>query len=91
VAVTDDPGSARDAAEAADAIYATLPAYRRVLDLEGVATGADLLLAGSVGQIVDGIGAYVVAGVTELRLGIGSSDPTVVGATRDALAGLLAP
>jgi hypothetical protein len=37
-----------------------------------------------------GVGAYVEAGVTELRLGIGSSDPAIVGATRDALAGLLA-
>jgi F420-dependent oxidoreductase-like protein len=90
VALTDDPAAAHAAATAADELYATLPAYRRVLDLEGVATAADLLLAGSLDRIVDGVGAYVDAGVTELRLGIGSSDPRVVGATRDALAGLLA-
>ena len=90
VALTDDPAAVRAEAVAADELYAQLPAYRRVLDLEGVDSGADLLLAGSRDQIVDGIGAYVDAGVTELRLGIGSSDPLVVGATRDALAGLLA-
>jgi alkanesulfonate monooxygenase SsuD/methylene tetrahydromethanopterin reductase-like flavin-dependent oxidoreductase (luciferase family) len=90
VAVTDDPAAVHAEAVAADELYAQLPAYRRVLDLEGVASGADLLLAGSPERIVDGVGAYVDAGVTELRLGIGSSDPAVVGATRDALAGLLA-
>jgi hypothetical protein len=37
-----------------------------------------------------GVGAYVDAGVTELRPGIGTSDPRVVGAPRETLAGLLA-
>ena len=90
VAVTDDSAAVHAEAVVADELYDQLPAYRRVLDLEGVASGADLLLAGPLERIVDGIGAYVDAGVTELRLGIGSSDPVVVGATRDALAGLLA-
>jgi F420-dependent oxidoreductase-like protein len=90
VAVTDDPETARAAAERAGQLYATLPAYRRVLDLEGVGSGADLLLAGSIGRIVDGLGEYEAAGVTELRLCIGSGDDGVVGATRDALGALLA-
>jgi hypothetical protein len=90
VAVTGDPAAAHAASVEAGALYATLPSYRRVLDLEGVDSGADLLLAGSIGRIVDGLGEYVDAGVTELRLCIGSSDPGVVRATRDALAELLA-
>lgn len=89
VAVTDDPGRVRAEAAASDALYAALPSYRRVLDLEGVATGADLLLAGSVERIVDGLGDYVAAGATELRILIGSSDETVVGATRDGLESVL--
>jgi len=74
----------------ADALYGSLPSYRRVLDLEGVANGADLLLAGTIDRIVDGLGAYVEAGVTDLRLVIGSSDRTVVRRTKDALGELLA-
>jgi F420-dependent oxidoreductase-like protein len=88
VAVTDDPGSVRTEAAAADALYASLPSYRRVLDLEGVATGADLLLAGSIERIVDGLGEYVAAGATELRILIGSSDESVRDATRDGLEAL---
>jgi F420-dependent oxidoreductase-like protein len=90
VAVTRVPGAAHAAAVEAGRLYATLPAYRRVLDLEGVDSGADLLLAGSIDLIVAGLGAYVEAGVTELRLCIGSSDHAVIGATRDALGALLA-
>jgi len=89
VAVTDDPEAAWAAAREAGALYASLPAYRRVLDLEGVESGADLLLAGSPSRIVDGLGGYVEAGATELRLCIGSSDPAVVEATRNVLAELL--
>ena len=72
-----------------DQLYADLPSYRRVLDLEGVASPADLLLAGTVDRIVDGLGAYVDAGATELRLMVGSADDGVRSRTRDALAELL--
>jgi F420-dependent oxidoreductase-like protein len=89
VVVTDDPDAVRTEAAASDALYASLPAYRRVLDLEGVAGGADLLLAGSLDRIVDGLGTYVDAGATELRLMIGTADEAVRNATRDALAELL--
>jgi len=49
---------------------------------------ADLLLAGSIERIVDGLGEYVAAGATELRILIGSSDESVRGATRDGLESL---
>lgn len=85
VAVTDDPDAVRAEGSAGEALYAALPSYRRVLDLEGVATGADLLLASSPGQILDGLGSYVAAGATELRILIGSSDESVRATTRDGL------
>jgi len=89
VAVTDDPDGIRREAEASDQLYASLPSYRRVLDLEGVATGADLVLAGSLDLIAEGLARYVAAGATELRIGIGTADPAVVDATRAGLSALL--
>ena len=90
VAVTTDPAAARAESVESGQLYAALPAYRRVLDLEGVESGADLLLAGSIDQIVDGLRSYVDAGATELRLCIGSSQEQVIGSTRDAIGNLLA-
>ena len=90
VAVTDDPAMAHADSMKSGQLYAALPAYRRVLDPEGVESGADLLLAGSINRIVDGLRSYVDAGATELRLCIGSSDERVIGATRGGLGSLLA-
>ena len=90
VAVTDDPAAAHAESVKSGKLYAALPAYRRVLDIEGVESGADLLLAGTIDRIVDGLRSYVDAGATELRLCIGSSDERVIGATREALGCLLA-
>lgn len=89
VVVTDDPSGAREAAIAGARGYAALPSYRRVLDIEGVDSAADLLLAGSLDHIVDGLSAYVAAGTTDLRLGIVTSDPRLAQATRAALAELM--
>jgi alkanesulfonate monooxygenase SsuD/methylene tetrahydromethanopterin reductase-like flavin-dependent oxidoreductase (luciferase family) len=44
VAVTDDPAAAHAESVESGQLYAALPAYRRVLDLEGIESGADLLL-----------------------------------------------
>jgi F420-dependent oxidoreductase-like protein len=89
VVVTDDPSGAREAAVEASRGYAALPSYRRVLDLEGVTSGAELLVAGSLDQVAAGLTAYVEAGVTDLRIGLGSSDPDLAGATRAGLSELL--
>ena len=89
VAVTDEPRCARAEVAVAERLYDALPSYRRVLDLEGVASQADLLLAGTLERIVAGRGDYVDAGVTELRLLIGSSDGSVRARRRDALAELV--
>ena len=81
IAVTDDPRSAYLEAVQQGELYASLPSYRAVLEQEGVESGADLLLAGSMAKIVEGLHRYVAAGVTELRLSIDSSDPKVQHAT----------
>lgn len=89
VVVTDDPEGARARAIDANRGYAALPSYRRVLDLEGVSSGAELLLAGSVERIAEGLGTYVAAGVTDLRIGMGTAEPDEIAATREGLATLL--
>ena len=86
VAVTNDPESIRAEARAAGGIYADLPSYRRVLDIEGVESGADLILAGGWTEIEDGLQQYADAGVTDFRVVICSEDPSVRHRTQGALA-----
>ena len=75
VCVTDDVAGARAHADQFAASYAALPAYRRVLDLEGVDSGAELLIAGSADDVTAGLAAYVDAGATDLRIGITAPTP----------------
>jgi 5,10-methylenetetrahydromethanopterin reductase len=89
VCVTDDIAAARAHAEQFSASYAALPAYRRVLDLEGVVSGAELLIAGSDDQVTEGLAAYVDAGVTDLRIGITAPSPLEEDRTRGWLRELL--
>jgi alkanesulfonate monooxygenase SsuD/methylene tetrahydromethanopterin reductase-like flavin-dependent oxidoreductase (luciferase family) len=84
--VGDDPDGIRAAASAGAGAYAALPSYRAMLDREGINDPTELILAGSMDQIADGLAAYVAAGATDLRLGIYAPDDTHVRATRDALA-----
>jgi alkanesulfonate monooxygenase SsuD/methylene tetrahydromethanopterin reductase-like flavin-dependent oxidoreductase (luciferase family) len=89
VVVTDDPGAVRAAGAEQGRLYDELPSYRGALDREGVASGADLILAGSIERIVEGLAEYVDAGVTELRVSIGASTERDIQATRAALTELL--
>lgn len=84
--VGDDPDGIRAAASAGAGVYAALPSYRAMLDREGINDPTELILAGSMDQIADGLAAYVAAGATDLRLGISAPDDTHARATRDALA-----
>ncbi|MCU1396382.1 MAG: class F420-dependent oxidoreductase [Ilumatobacteraceae bacterium] len=85
VCVTDDPDGLRAVLRSDNAMYDAFPSYREVLDREGVASGADLALLGSMDQIVDGLRAYVAAGVTDLRITIASRDERERDATRAGL------
>jgi len=73
VAVTDDPEALVARQSESTALYAGLPAYQRVLDLAGLESPADVLIAGSMDVVVAGMTEYVEAGATELRVGVAPS------------------
>ena len=64
VSVTDDPGAGRERASRQLAVYGTLPAYRRLLDEEGVDDPADVLIAGDEKHVADRIRALADRGAT---------------------------
>lgn len=63
--VTDDPASAREFIAKALAIYAQLPSYRAMLDIEGVPGLGELSLVGSEQEVADGIARIAAAGATD--------------------------
>jgi len=80
-----DPDTVRSEAAPGAAAYASLPSYRAMLDREGITNATDLILAGSMSDIADGLASYAEAGVTDIRIGIATADPAGHQATRDAL------
>jgi 5,10-methylenetetrahydromethanopterin reductase len=89
VCVTDDAAAARARSRQNNQLYDSFPSYRATLDREGVESGADLLLAGSIDDILEGLAAYADAGATDLRIGIAVGDDDERLATREALAHVL--
>ncbi|MEM8620932.1 MAG: TIGR03564 family F420-dependent LLM class oxidoreductase [Actinomycetota bacterium] len=83
VALTDDPAGLVAEQRESSRLYAGLPAYRRVLDLAGLDSPADVVIAGTMDDIAAGMASYVEAGATELRVGV---VPSVADATKTALA-----
>lgn len=63
--VTNDPEPAREFIGQILAIYAELPSYRRMLDIEGLHGLAELSLVGSEDEVADGIGAIADSGATD--------------------------
>ena len=86
VAVTDKPDEARAAAIEGGAGYASLPAYRAMLDREGVENGGELGLFGSMDEVAEGFRRYVDAGATELRIAVAAPDEATDQRSRDAIA-----
>jgi 5,10-methylenetetrahydromethanopterin reductase len=66
VAVTDKPDAARAVASRIFAVYATLPAYRAVLDIEGAKDAADVALIGTQAEIAQRLDQFAAIGVTDL-------------------------
>ena len=64
--VTDKPAAARQSVADRFGGSGALPSYRAMMDIEGVADGADLLLAGDEAEVTAGLRAYEEAGATEL-------------------------
>jgi alkanesulfonate monooxygenase SsuD/methylene tetrahydromethanopterin reductase-like flavin-dependent oxidoreductase (luciferase family) len=65
VHVTDDPSAARQSVAERFGGADHLPSYRAMMDIEGVASGSDLLLAGDEAEVTAGLRAYQAAGATE--------------------------
>ena len=89
VAITDRKAEVIESSAAANTMYNDLPAYRAMLDREGVESAADLVVVGSEAEVHDGVMRFVEAGATEVRLGV-AGPPDIQAATRDALPSLLA-
>lgn len=89
ITVTDEPEARREEIRHASALYDSFASYRTALDREGVDSGADLVLLGSVDRIIDGLAAYAEAGVTDLRISINTGSDAERDATRAALEDLL--
>lgn len=83
--VTDDPAPAREFVAQILAVYATLPSYRAMLDIEGVAGIADISLIGSEQQITDGLAAIAAAGATDFSAVVMGGNPDELGRTRAVL------
>lgn len=86
ICVTDDHNTAFTQARDIAAWYARLPSYAAVLEREGLSEPAELHLIGSWEQILDGLGAYASAGVTDLRVEVTAPTEAERDATRSALA-----
>jgi 5,10-methylenetetrahydromethanopterin reductase len=89
VCVTDDVAAAKERAAEVFAVYGQLPSYRAMLDREGAAGVADILLVGSAAEVTDRIGALADAGVTDLAAVEFGGDPDEVAATRATLVATL--
>lgn len=89
VGVTDHPDERRASGREQSKLYAELPSYRAMLDIEGVDSPAELSLLGSEDVIATGLQRYVDAGVTDFRIGIVSDTADEIAATRRCLEQLL--
>lgn len=89
VAVTDDPVATRERAAKVFAMYGSLPSYRSMLDREGAATAADVMIIGSAAEVTDRLGALAEMGVTDLATVEVAVNPDDRAATREVLKELL--
>ena len=83
--VTDDRAGAYALAREVGAGYARMPSYAAVLAREGVEDPADLHLIGSAEQVLDGLGRYAEAGVTDFRLEVSAHCDAARESSRAAL------
>jgi F420-dependent oxidoreductase-like protein len=86
ICVTDDHAGAYALARATASRYRQVPSYAKVQDMEGLDEPADLHLIGTWARVLDGLGEYAAAGVTDFRLEVAAPDEAAREATRAALA-----
>ena len=89
VCVTKDIVKAHEFAAKAFVMYGQLPSYRAMLDHEGAAGPADIVIAGTAEQVKQRVADLAGIGVTDFAAVEFSSDPDEVAATRDALKSLI--
>jgi F420-dependent oxidoreductase-like protein len=83
--VTDDPGPARDFIAQILSVYAELPSYRAMLDIEGIHGLGDLSLVGTHDEVVDSLGRIAESGATDFTAVVMGGNPDETAATRAAL------
>jgi F420-dependent oxidoreductase-like protein len=89
ICVTDDVAGARAHAAERLGVYGTLPAYRAMLEREGVAGPEGVLLAGAEAEVRDAVAALEAAGVTDLRASMLCANAEEAARTRALLRSLL--
>ena len=89
VCVTNDVAKAVEIAAKVFAIYGQLPSYRAMLDHEGAAGPADIVIAGTAEQVKQRVADLAGVGVTDFAAVEFSSDPDEIAATRDAMKSLI--
>jgi hypothetical protein len=90
VCVTDAPERARSFAAERLKLYGQLPAYRAMLEREGVEGPEDLLATGPENVVREQLAAVEEAGVTDLRVGALCPTPEEDERTRALLRALCA-
>lgn len=83
--VTDDPQPARDFLAQILSIYAELPSYRRMLDIEGLHGLGDLSLVGTEAEVTERIAEIAAAGATDFTAVPMGGNPDEIARTREIL------
>ena len=89
VCVTKDVVKAHEIAAKTFVIYGQLPSYRAMLDHEGAAGPADIVIAGTAEQVKQRVADLAGIGVTDFAAVEFSNDPDEIAATRDAMKSLI--
>ena len=89
VCVTKDVAKVTEVAAKVFQIYGHLPSYRAMLDHEGAAGPADIVIAGSAEQVKQRVADLAGIGVTDFAAVEFSSNPDEIAATRQAMKSLL--
>lgn len=83
--VTDDPEPAREFIAKILSVYAELPSYRRVLDIEGLHGLGELSIVGSEAEVQDRLGEIAASGATDFTAVIMGGDPDEIARSRAVL------
>lgn len=83
--VTDDPEPAREFLAKMLSIYAELPSYRRMLDIEGLHGLGELSLVGSEAEVTERIAEIAASGATDFTAVPMGANPDEIARTREIL------